>query len=204
MEHNKIADRLNNINHGELGIPFDEGFLWERLSEKIAPSETQVSAKWIVAAVMFFLTLFLPLSLRKGVKVYEVEVTASSTENSIVDPEVISTPPANPSQKSLVLAVAPKPATLIPIGAPHVDLRSVEKLETIDLPGLEEMKVQYALEDISVIQSSLQKATVNNQRIEKRRMSVRAQLQTSTLLEGGSLDQSINVRLLDGSQKRKN
>ena len=179
MAHRRISEKLDSISYEDLNVSFDEGLIWEKLESKLSPISRPFEWKWMVAAAVFLLVLFVPLTiLKKETQVLSEKV--DKVENLKTLEKVV--PSASLNTKGAVTLEKAK----VQMKTHDLERKSVEmQLATIANPTLsierielkkEKKKLQFAAEDISVIQASLEQPKTER----GRKMSIRAQWQTSS------------------------
>ena len=105
-----------------------------------------------------------------------------------------------PIKKDLIAPLRLEPKSVEPIEVVLVSFE-MNSLNKIALEARREIvKPQYAVEDISLIQSGLKDLSGN----DEKGMSIRTQLQSSTLANGDVADQSLKIRLMNKSLKKQN
>ncbi len=179
MAHRRITEKLDSISHEELGIPFDEGLIWEKLESRLSPISNSFEWKWMVAAAVFFMVLFLPLTILKKESLELSDKVDHVESLKIVGTEIPFQ--ATDAEEPLILEKGKIQQETL-----HLERKNIEtKLATIATHTLiiekielkkEKKKLQFAAEDISVIQASLEQPKTER----GRKMSIRAQWQTSS------------------------
>ncbi len=177
MAHKRLSEKLDSIAHLELGMAFDEGLVWEKLESRLTSKNKSFNWNWMVAAVLFLSVLLFPLTLlektepRLEISHRQHEVNPTVIENSNSNLEEVDKPAI--SRKTLVFSTLPTKKIEVELAPVNVaGLRASEKIELKQ----KNTKLQFAAEDISIIQASLEQP-----KIEKgRTMTIRAQWQKST------------------------
>jgi len=190
MALKRTREILDTISYEELGIQFDEGMVWEKLESRLAPPARRVyPIQWMVAATFFLAVFFIPMTfLKENKSMNNVEEVANLSktlplkeENDLTSSSEIRALESNGSGD-----VSSEPSWI-----PTIASKKLEPvLATITIPDFEQINIahnkserikpEFAVEDISVIQASLEDAPVNDLRIEKgRRIFISAQWQAS-------------------------
>ena len=215
MAHSKITEKLDLITHDELGIRFDEGLVWEKLDARLGNEPKVLPIRRMVAAAVFLGVLLLPLTLLKDQATLDSFGTIAEhpgTEQLGTDGALVieATKPIN---SELIAANTLDESThqLLDIHTKKVEL----KMASIATPSLapvafqppqeQKIKPQFAVEDISIIQASFEKASINDQRIETgTKLSISAQWNgsnsSSDVLNAES-EKALTLRLLDSKAR---
>lgn len=197
MVRNKLSEKLDNVSQKDLGFAFDDAALWATLDHRLGTKKMS-SNWWVLAACLLIGFTILPFGLLKetstspllvaedGAIVNEMEsdiivetvleITSTSEETGIIKvPHSLSR-----KEVSLVLAeVAPVALSLDPICLPTLKERN---------------KVVFNTKDISIIQASLGRPSIE----KEQNVTVRAQLHTSTQPVQFN-NQVLKIRLFEGS-----
>lgn len=177
MAHNTLSEQLDQITKNDLGFPFDEDALWDRLEGRLE-GKAAIQRRWLVAACLFILVFLAPFTLLKEWSAPVSEVVAEE----VIKPEVVV--PALVEEKVEVVKQAKvepiKTMTLEGRGV-SLNLASIGEVELAPAAILQVQKQtnhtpQFAVEDISIIQASLEKSKVE----KERGVSIRAQWQTTS------------------------
>lgn len=192
MAHNTLSEKLDHIQSEELGFPFDEEALWVNLESKL-DSKVAFNRRWMIAASIFLLVFLAPLTLLK-------EWNADAPSEMVV--EEVVTIPEKVEMKAEESVVSneniqrkhPAMPTLTRIGVKPV-IASVRNdklvaLEPIHFQKEQQPLQQFAVEDISIIQASLEKSKVE----KGRSVSIRAQWQTPSR-ESNVKYQALKIKL---------
>ena len=211
MEHRALSNKLDSLSYGDLQIQFDEGRMWEKLEARLDHQKAPFPYRWMVAAAVFLAVFFLPLTLLKEnlttypTSVAGVEPIGLPLESLTIDASSAMTSSEDPSVRPSVMTTASLPSkgiSTVPIvlQIPELELTRVPSVTT------EKIKPQFALEDISVIQSNLRKASVNDLRLAKgKRMSISAQWQSSAFEESTeNSEQAVTIKLNETRQNKQN
>lgn len=205
MAHKKLTEKLDDITYEDLGVQFDEGFVWEKLETRLGGKKKAFPVRWLVAATVFLAMVFIPFTILEnqsttqlGVSELSKETKSRTLPNQQVAEETINSsantlfPQSNSVQS---MAVSTKSVELKEAAISIPRFTNVE----FNQPKPEKIKPQFAVEDISVIQASLEDATVNDVRIkEGRKMSIRAQWHASPINEVNiENDQALKIKLYE-------
>jgi len=181
-------ETLDTISYDQLGIQFDEGMVWERLESRLSPpTPAKYPIRWMVAAVLFLSVFFVPLTFLKESKKLGGDINVASTSSKMDFPLKESNSLSPSKTKILENGRTKKTRLWIPnvrskgpdIDLAHIKIPEIKEVYIIPIEN-KITKPQFAIGDISVIQASLQDASVNDVRIEKgRKMSISAQWQDS-------------------------
>lgn len=206
MAHKKMSYKLDNILHGELGTSFDEGIIWEKLSERLDP-QTKMTHRWTLAAGLFLTILLLPSSF-KNEQLSHAEIALEEVlDTSFLDQAINNEVAHEPGIQSMeMLRLQRKSYAPISEEIRPPEIKGLEKIAHHFALHVQEehAKVDYMLDNLSLIQASLEESSVNDQRVKKKKMTVRAQLQSSTPFKGDPANQLLEISLTKGSPKEKN
>lgn len=176
MGHKKLSERLDYLSSEDLGIPFDDDHLWNRLESQLSARKRVI---WLqrIAAVVGLLLISLPISLREEESIPGIITQSAQTQEveAAVQKEVI-----DQTSKMEPPAVASKQSD--PLGVFQMERKKVEVAfaETSNIPRklnrlqqLNELESTqpFAAKDISIIQASLGKPTIE----KGSTMAIRAQ-----------------------------
>lgn len=173
MANNQLTEKLDQVSISELGFEFDEAAVWSKLEQRLDNRRALVYW-WTVAACVLLATLFLPISLLKKTEI--VTDTISQTidspgqENPVVINKQVEVEDLNKAKKP-VWKLDKK--GIEPIQLAQVEIKSLT-LEPIVLVSIEDNKPAFAAEDISIIQASLERSSIE----KGKSITVRAQLQS--------------------------
>lgn len=220
MARSKITEKLDLITHEELGIRFDEGLVWEKLDARLGEAPKVLPIRWMLAAAVFLGVLLLPLTLlRDEARLDSFGTIAEQPGTEQPSKEQLGTDGAlvieagEPVKSERIAVNTPEGSTY---QLPRIHTKKVEiKLANIATPTLapvafqppqeQKVKPQFAVEDISIIQASFEKASINDQRIETgTKLSISAQWNgsnsSSDVLNAES-EKAFTVRLLDSKAR---
>lgn len=196
MEPRKIAQKLDGIEIGELGIDLDSSVLWDQLENKLNENG-RWKKPWLVAACIVVLILLTPIRLLEpstsieDVAVTEIAAEVSPIEDSAKE-EVVAGDQARPTFAVMEIRFLDRKEShvgLAAVQAPTMDLTPVFVEKT-----KKKIDAQFNYNDISVIQAQLGKPEAE----KGRKVTVRAQLYPS------SNDSEINFRELKIKLNAKN
>ncbi len=212
MAHNELAKKLDSITHEDLGVAFDEGFIWEKLESRISKSPAKIEWSWFIAASLFLGVLLFPLSILEKEAVQYNELAISDLISNTSEPAlVLEVAEPNMTSKNHITTNEVTSIDLKPVKRKGPELATVElpipKLKQIDFNQFktEKVKPQFALSDLSVIQASLENASFNERRIEKsRKLTISAQWQGSSNNDTKSTDDQVLKLKLDARVKSLN
>lgn len=169
----QLSEKLDHITNEDLGVPFDEGMIWDKLENKMSARRTSIYPWLVAAALALFLLSFPIVVLEKTMADPQLIVAESQLVPAMTLKEtpatVIETKEAVPV-KAALFTVQKKQVT--------IQLASIEvnpKLDPIS-NQIEEKKLQFAAQDISIIQASLERPSIR----KGRTMTIRAQWQKSS------------------------
>ncbi|MEQ9468631.1 MAG: hypothetical protein RLN88_14575 [Ekhidna sp.] len=176
MAHNNFSEKLDQISAGDLGFSFDEDASWIKLEARLNKKSFILERRWLAAACLFIAILTIPFTLLKEsshsvsdrmvMESHEIEIVEKPTQ--IVVPVYEGTKrfertPITIEPKKIELSIA------------EIDFRPIIPLKKVEVKAGDTSTPQFAAEDISIIQASLEGA-----RVEKgKNLSIRAQWQTS-------------------------
>lgn len=208
MAHSKMEEKLDGITHGDLGVPFDEGFVWEKLESRLEGQPKAIHFRWMIATAIFLGVFFIPYTiLKKDVR--------PNTIDPIVDQIVAGEQPKMMKSAEVVISKI-NSTTKVEIELLEVKSKKIEmkvagiSIPTfskivVDQPSKKRIKPQFAVEDISVIQASLEDATINDQRIERgKKLSISAQWNSGNSSSdrlSAERNQALTIRFLDAKTK---
>ena len=215
MARSKITEKLDLITHEELGIRFDEGLVWEKLDARLGEAPKVLPIRWMLAAAVFLGVLLLPLTLLRD----EARLDSFGTIAEQPGTEQLGTDGALVIEAGELVSseqIAVNTPDESTYQLPRIHTKKVEiKLANIATPTLapvafqppqeQKVKPQFAVEDISIIQASFEKASINDQRIETgTKLSISAQWNgsnsSSDVLNAES-EKAFTVRLLDSKAR---
>ncbi|MEM9895187.1 MAG: hypothetical protein AAF789_02345 [Bacteroidota bacterium] len=154
MHKRNLKDRLDAIEYHELGFPFDEGQVWERLEQRLAKkpvTSRSYKARLSAAAVLFLAGLSLPfLTLRNTERLNSREIAlsvdntpavlsskinhAESSEVSAADREILDWITVSPKSVELDFAVFDdSKLTIEPIISKTSSEKSRKRYSQVDL-----------------------------------------------------------------------
>ena len=201
MARSKMTEQLDNITYSELGVPFDEGLIWEKLDARLGDAPRYMPFRWMLAAAIFLGVLFLPLTVLKEDQPYGTMNALSENQNTIVqqvDAEevpMLTNTLTEPSSQGSFYEVRSVDFRKVELKVASIASPTFTRVEYIP-PVEQEIRPQFAVEDISVIQASLENASINDRR-KGRTMSIRAQGQTSLVDEVDETYQAIKIKLYE-------
>jgi hypothetical protein len=197
MGHKTLTEKLDEIQKEDLGVHFDQSLLWNELEAQLNQKKPAFTTRLWVAASITLLMVLLPFALLKDSitqgKVPPMRSQADATppvqtplvvpENKHLNPaESMANQPAVPDKKKAqpVESLIKQVAEVVnePIGVRNV---AQVKEEQTEPKGTESTKEEvkktkrrvFAHEDISIIQASLEKPTIEREKV----MAIKAQLQ---------------------------
>lgn len=188
MALNQLSDKLDQISGSDLDVNFDDAAVWAKLEAKLDERKLVISSWWLAAACLVLFVLF-PFQILKETNSSQ---TARVETNEVIPAEklireqpdlieefesVEATPLYEVIKKSVELSLA--------------ELTIIPKLNPIEIKK-EKRRLQFAAEDISVIQASLEQPETKNGRT----MTIRAQWQKSPAKSNVEY-QALKIKLYD-------
>ncbi len=188
MALNQLSDKLDQISGSDLDVNFDDAAVWAKLEAKLDERKLVISSWWLAAACLVLFVLF-PFQILKETNSSQ---TARVETNEVIPAEklireqpdlieefesVEATPLYEVTKKSVELSLA--------------ELTIIPKLNPIEIKK-EKRRLQFAAEDISVIQASLEQPETKNGRT----MTIRAQWQKSPAKSNVEY-QALKIKLYD-------
>lgn len=199
MGHNILSDKLDQIQKGDLGIHFDDAFLWGELDAQLGNNKAVlIERRLLMAACITLLILLFPIVLRMDSKPVQLTMENQSIPQVLAEAEVLDLIPALEEKKKVIqtsiLFVHRKEIIVSPIAS-----MDFSRIEMNRIQKLKEKKIErqlFADQDISIIQASL-----GTPSIEKgKSLKVRAQLQAFS--QPVQLNnQAFKIKLFESSNK---
>lgn len=191
MGHKTLTEKLDQIGKEDLGIHFDQSLLWNELEAQLDQKKKPVlSLKLLMAACIALLILFLPFTLLdhmisvndNPVQNQRVETVIPKSENDSEQP-IIEPVKKQTAQRKITVPTKTDSATfneelavVEQISEPEKETEEIEstpvKMEKEEQPK----RRVFALQDISVIQASLEKPAIERER----GFAIKAQLQSDS------------------------
>lgn len=179
MERRKLASKLDAIEKSELGVPFDEQVIWDQIATGIGVERQRTLEKrFLLAACLTILVLFLPLDSIKNGEGFETKVLAqTATIDSSTGAEIVA------EIQEIELPKTPQKLARIQLLSKGVDL-GVMDLPVFENPILKPIEIKkpatevptyFAASDIEAIQATLRKSDKKN----KLKISVKMEVYTS-------------------------
>lgn len=202
MARSKLTEQLDNITYEDLGIQFDEGLIWEKLDARLGAEPKVVPIRWMLAAAIFIGVLLLPITILKRDSEFSKINTISDNgieqaeKPAFIEPketipvEISESKPSKPQSKLMNLSSRKVEMKVAAIAIPTFS--KIQMNQAIE----QNIKPQFAVEDISIIQASLENASINDRR-KARTMSIRAQGQTSPNDEVNEPYQGLKIKLYE-------
>lgn len=201
MAHNNFSEKLDQISIDELGFSFDESAAWKMLEAKLNRKTIVLDRKWLAVACMFIAILMIPFSLTEKFSADTSEPVAIEYYNPtelVNDPLLVEAEEDEVLERVRVFTPIHIEPKKIELSIADVDLKSMVPLR-LEVIEIEEIKTtpQFALEDISIIQASLEGAKVE----KGKNLSIRAQWQT-TPNEVNVNYQALKIKLYEKEKKQ--
>ena len=180
MDRNILSEKLDRISCEELGVPFDQEAQWSRLASRFKNERVTYQRRWLIAACFFLAVFLAPMRLLREIsnlpsmdhQLESVTLPAYKSTEIVTQPtkKVEERSVASTRTEQVLHVVAPLKVTL---ELAKLDLSEVV-LEEIGIKTNKKSQPLFAAEDISIIQASLEKPSVE----KGRKLSIRAQWQT--------------------------
>jgi hypothetical protein len=175
MGHNTLSDKLDQIQKEDLGIHFDEAFLWGELKDKMEGKKSGFDYRLLIVACISFIILFAPFILVNNQVGSESEISSISPYQKMQQSEeAIPRSEGMSIEKMAIHTIEKRPM--------HIEVSEVAQfvkltIKPIEIVEYQEQKRQlFANEDISIIQASLGTPTIE----KGKSISIRAHLQASS------------------------
>ncbi|MEQ9405414.1 MAG: hypothetical protein RIM99_17625 [Cyclobacteriaceae bacterium] len=174
MEPEILTDKFDQINEADLGIPFDQNLLWEKLNERMTASKHRSSGRLLLVACFTLLVLLIPITLLKqnsessiaesDGQVAEIQEIVSIPQVQSVDSTRLEVKKNQPIHQVVKKGINENMTASVPVAgiSPAMMFREAE----IERENL------FTQKDISIIQASLEEPKIG---FEKRGL-IRAQL----------------------------
>lgn len=205
MAHNPLAEKLDRISEQDLkderlNLAYDMDGLWDRLESRLDHESGSLIPSWswhrmLKVACIACLLLLVPFTF------FEKEYSSGKVAERPTPPEekedqfatLSDGRTGKPSgadataEAKFASSGVLSPISALAIKKPEVALAVTKESKLYAYPANfrldtaeKQINLEFAVEDISIIQASLEQATINDRRIESRRtMSVRAHWQPS-------------------------
>lgn len=189
MAHKTLKDRLDQLDYEDLSIPFDEGLVWERLEARLESKKKGFLIKWLIAASILLSIVSVPLIFQHA----EPDQVVASSDTKMETVTTLQKADENQEKDERVdwvtseetLKEMKRHPIIQTLTSKGIEVNIADVVLTPNLVKMpikknqKESKPQFAAEDISIIQATLENATVNDRRMEKEKsLSIRAQWQT--------------------------
>ncbi len=192
MALNDLTEKLEGISEQELGVEFNEDAIWAKLEHRLDNRKRSIYW-WGVAACLLIGLTFLPISfLNESEPKTLVTSEKVQVPNELVEakPEVHASPEIVGPKMEIITIEKRGIAFTSAAQLPQKEL----SLEQIPVIKQEKHKTAFAAEDISVIQASLGRPSIER----GKNVTVRAQLHTSTQPIQFN-NQVFKIKLFEGS-----
>ena len=172
MAPNQLSEKLDQISGAELDIHFDEAAVWSKLEARLDRRKRIVSPWWAAVACIVLFIFFPHIFLKETPPVQVAEIKSS-------EPVLIAQQDVEIQSREVSIKehMAPLPLHEVPLKRTKVSmapLSIVPKLYPIE-KIVEKRALQFAAEDISIIQANLEEPGIE----QGRTMTIRAQWQKS-------------------------
>lgn len=174
MALNQLSEKLDQLDAYELGIEFDEMATWSKLEQRLDQRKAIVY-RWFAAACVLIGLVLLPISVLKE-RTVQVDMVADQVELPV------ETEPTQPIVNEVTELSKPtkKLNTIERKGLEPIQLAEISTvqlaLEPVPVQKIIKQKAVFAAKDISMIQASLGRPSIE----KEQKITVRAQLSTST------------------------
>ncbi len=175
MALDKLSEKLDHISNADLDFKFDEAAVWTKLEQRLDKRKVGLYW-WLVAACLLIGIMFFPISLVKDDS--EAIPTISATEPTII--EEIHTLQQQSEEEVIpevkiqeIRSLARK--EIAPAQIAEIPMKKLSLVPIVQENPKEIKSTAFAVEDISIIQASLEQPTVE----KGRTITIRAQWQKS-------------------------
>lgn len=175
MALDRLSEKLDHISNTDLDFKFDEAAVWTKLEQRLDNRKVGLYW-WLVAACLLIGLIFFPISLMKDNT--EVSPAISATEPAIIEEGHAL---HQQSEEEVIPAVKIhdiKSLARKEIATAQIVEIPMKKLSLVPIVQENPKKIKntaFAVEDISIIQASLEQPTVE----KGRTITIRAQWQKS-------------------------